>query len=546
MSFQNSFWDAYLAPVRCLESGFSVPGTARPSATELRVVALLQLFFLIVALFGLNRPFVSTHYVRQCFTFQTAQHVYHEGWSAVVLPKGSFTQLSGPDPDDMSTPLHIPAPRYTICRLEMPFIGIFGWPAAQLFPKHDAAVSRLVAVAFSIFCIGLLYRVLRYWFDPLPALLGTTIWTTAPLILHFGQVPMPDILATTGLVAAFYLALRGSLTGSSLAFLFALLAKLSVTPFGLPILVALQIARETRSAFQFVKLSLLWGLSPLLGAILLLVTGLHLPPGSWTIVGGYQPGTYGPLEFEDLTDPITYVRFLLFTFVSGCGLFGLLGLVFAAGDPTPRMNRLLKIAIDVAIMANYALERITLREPQYTLPILFWLIVAASFGFPRFIEKIRGDRRWRVASLAILLIQIGIATTDTIFLKASRVPNLAEMHAAMKLTPTDARVVVYAFVPNQAPPVWLNRNTLSFSPLANPDANRHFLQTRLEDFHKAGFNYLLVFDVNEYASIGTYRLSGDRHPRNLTNPSSPVRKFLDKRYRTLYDQNQVVLYSLNP
>ena len=174
----------------------------RPTLSEWRWVAILQALFLLMALVNLDGPFVSTHFVRQNYTFDVARHVFRDGFPSILTPKGSFSQLS--DPADAFSKLPVPTPSYTICHLEVPFYGIIGWPFATIFTGHETAVVRLVAVVFSILSIGLLYLVLRYWHDPPVALFGTILWTTAPILLHFGQVPMPDILTTTGMAAAFF------------------------------------------------------------------------------------------------------------------------------------------------------------------------------------------------------------------------------------------------------------------------------------------------------------------------------------------------------
>jgi hypothetical protein len=543
LSFIKGIFADAPASDRRPEPGFSVPGSSRPTRAEWRLIGILQAFFLVTALFGLNGPFVSTHFVRQNYTFDVAQHVFHEGWSAVITPRGSFTQLS--TPSNVFSPLPVPAPRYTICHLEVPFFGLIGWPAANVFQHDERAVVRLVAMMFTLLSIRFLYLVLRYWLDPHPALLGTAVWTTAPLILHFGQVPMPDILATTGMAAAFFFALRGRLVACSGAFLFAILAKMSILIYGLPILVALLIARDARSAGACVKLSLLWGIVPLLGLLGWLSLSLHDPPGSWGVVRGFQPGGYGPVRLTDLAKPEFYVRPLIFLFPFGCGLLGFLGLLFAAGSATPRMNPWLKASILISLATNYVMERIVCWEPQYTLPVLFWVMIAASLGFPRLLEKLRGNNRRKIAAAGIFFIQVVVVIGAAWFLKASRVPNLPDMEAAMKLIPANARVVIYSSVTSQPPPVWLNRNTLSFDPFVDPKpADFNILEKQLRNFQKAGFDYLLLLDVQERYKFEAIIARGSRYQTDFTNHSSPERHFFDQKFHEMFEGNHVVLYSL--
>lgn len=536
-----SLLNAFFAGIPGRKEGFCEPGTARPTRAEWRIVGALQAIFLAIGLFHLDGPFVSTHFVRQCFTFDVAQHVFHDGWSAVVTPKGSFTQLNGPNPDDLRTPLNIPAPRYTICHMEFPFFGVLGWSAAKVFPTHERAVVRLVAIAFSILSIRLIFLILRHWLTAESALLGTALWTFAPLVLHFGQVGMPDILATTGIAAGLYASLRARTAASSAAFLFAVLAKPSTMPYGLPILVALAVAHQCGSVPAFIRLALAWGIAPLLGVLTLVLAGIHSPPGSWVMVGGYQPGTFGPLRIADLTDPSIYPKVMLKLVPFGCGLIGLIGLAFAAFDPVAHMNRLLKLSIIATLAANYLLERIVWYEPQYSVPVVFFIIVAASFGFPALIQCLRKDRRWLAAGLAILLVHVAVAVKCTSFLKASRVPDIADIEAASKFTPPDARIVAYCSTTNQVPPVWLQRNTINFSASEHPTPeDLAFLQSRLKDFHRAGFDYLIIFDTEHHAALTSNKSS----LIDIAGPSSPTRQFLDKHYPEKYSRAHVVLYSL--
>ncbi len=92
--------------------------TRLPESTALKLVYLLQALFLLIALFGLDAPFLSVFFDRQNQTFDIADHVFDKGWSAVLAPKASF-----------SLPGYTSQP-FTIRRYEVPFHGLFGWPLA--------------------------------------------------------------------------------------------------------------------------------------------------------------------------------------------------------------------------------------------------------------------------------------------------------------------------------------------------------------------------------------------------------------------------------
>src|SRR5277367_3066102 len=115
--------------------GHNLGGMTRRQARL--VVRGLQLLFLIVIIFHLNAPFLSAHNERQNQTYDIARHVFHEGWSAILTPKTSF-----------SLPAYEARP-FTIARQEFPFHGLFGWPLVKLF-GHEYAIVRLVSAAFAL------------------------------------------------------------------------------------------------------------------------------------------------------------------------------------------------------------------------------------------------------------------------------------------------------------------------------------------------------------------------------------------------------------
>lgn len=394
-------------------------------STALKLVYLLQALFLVTALFDLDAPFLSVHFERQNQTFDIARHVFREGWSAVIAPKASF-----------SLPGYTSQP-FTICRYEVPFHGLFGWPLAAAL-GHERAVVRLISVAFALLSIYLFFSTLRHWVEPAAALAGTALWATAPLVLQLGQVPMPDILCTTGVIASFYFALKGNLPVSSGCFLFAILAKESVLPFGLPILVALLVAKECRSAGRFLILSIAWGLAPLLGLAAWISLDRFSPPTPWTILQ-----TAAERNDVGFLNPTLYVVGAACLFPFGVGVLGMLGIASAAINKAPRMNCWIKRSIVVACLVYFFFVDRKILEPQYFLPLIFWLALAASFGFAWLIERQRSSLLWRTVLGVAVCAHVVVVWMFTSDVKAARVSNLAGIESAAHLIPTGARVVMF-------------------------------------------------------------------------------------------------------
>jgi hypothetical protein len=477
-------------------------------------VHFFQLLFLVVMLFQLDAPFLSAHNERQNDTFDMARHVFHDGWRSIVMPKVSYTRPG------------FETERFTAGLGEVSFHGVIGWPLT-LLTSHERAVVRLVSTAFALISIQLLYWILRFWLPPAPSAVGAALWATAPLTLHFGQVPMPDILCTTGTLAAFWFALRGRLPASSGCFLFGILAKLSVLPFGLPILVALLVARNCRSKRNFLQLSLAWGWLPLLGPLLWMgLIHWFAPPNSRTITN----------EIMSRGDWITMVSLSFYKLVLGClfpfglGVLGFVGVLFAMRAQRPKMDQRIKWAIIGSNLYYLAAVVRKVPEPQYLLPMLAWCVIPASFGFNLLMDKLRAGAAWRIALGTVLILHVLMALAFTIDLKASRVPNFPDIERAAQLLPPDARVVVVSRFYGCSAAVWLNRNVVG---IWQPTG----MAERFTTARRRGFTHVLILDIES------------RHGLNLpdyADPASPFRRYCDQNFSPLFVAPHVVLYSMTP
>lgn len=500
---------------------------------ERRWIYVLQTVFFLVGLLHLNGPFVSCHYPRQNLTFDVAQHVFHDGWKAVLVPRASYSKVE------------LPSQPYGIYHLNFPFHGLLGWPAALLAPQYERAVVRLVSLVFALYSILLVHRVLRHWLDASASLLGTAVWAASPLLLHFGQVPMPDILATTGMMAAFVSAQRGIVVMSSVWFLFSLLAKMSVIPFGFPILVALCVARACGSWRRFLVLGAAWGTLPLLGVLGWIALGLADPPGSTVFVGWFTGRSTAVLENPWSVSCL--LGFLGTIAVFGCGLIGTLGLVAAPWTSAVGMNLWVKVATLVAVVVYYYLGRVGGLEPQYSLPPSFWGIVVASFGLSPILSKLREARAFHVWAIVVVLLHMVLLLVGALFLKMSRVPNQCDVAAAGRFLPPNARVVVWGDFKGtcDAQSVWLGRNTLSYCHDLTPARwESGWFLGELERLRPLGYSHLLVFDDEARLSFRLGKGLATGYSTDYAGLSSPFRRWCDVRFKKLFEGEHVVLYAL--
>ena len=500
------------------------------------LLRLVQVLFVVIVLFELDAPFLSAHNERQNQSFDMARHVCRDGWSSVLVPKVSFV-FEGYE-----------NLRYSPVRLEFPFHGVIAWPITAV-TGHERAVMRLISVIFSLAAIQLLYIIMRIWLPPLPSALGTAIWAMAPLVLQFGQLPLPDVLCTAGMLASFWFAMRGKLPASSGWFLFAALAKLSVIVFGLPVLVALLIARQCKSIRDFFRLSIAWGWLPLLGIVVWMAPLAHYGPPTRMSTAQIMSRR----GMAALLDPGFYRYTLGHLFPFGVGVLGFVGLVFAFVRSGPKMDRMLKWAIIIsnAVFLGYVFREIP--EPQYILPVLVWFAIGAAFGFTYLGGKLRAGLAWRTALGATALLHVLGALACTVDLKSSRIPDIADIESAAKLLPPDARVITLYRYYGAGPAVWLDRNVVAIGTMPGLEG--------CSRLRSAGFEYLIILDIEAWHDrksddgplawisrvFQAVRKKPPTNSANLasySNPEGPYRQYCDRHFTPLFTAPHVVLYSL--
>jgi len=516
-----------------------------PTTTQLRekqanwLVHLFQILFLSVLLLDLDGPFLSAHNERQNQTFDMARHVYRDGWTSVFTPKVSFSSPG------------FETQHFTAALQEVPFHGLIAWPLMRV-TSHERAVVRLISGAFALLSIQLMFWILRFWLPPMASALGAGVWATAPLVLHFGQAPMPDILCSAGMLAAFWFALRGKLSASSASFLFAILAKVSVIVFGLPVLTALLVASHCQSRRDGLRLASLWGWAPLSGLILWeFLLYWFAPPSSMTVIGilAGRGGWSGLVS-------LWFYKFLLGCALPfGMGVLGFIGLIFAAREKRS-MNPAVKwtIVISNLFYLLFVIRKVT--EPQYILPPLAWCVMASAFGFNFLMDQLRVSALWRAALGLALLLHVIVALLFTVDLKTCRVPSYPDIERAAKLLPADARVLVLYLHYGASPAVWLDRNVLAVS-----DELPSGFPSKCAQAYRAGFTHFLILDIESWhaprGNDGVFAMwtrltqallrkppeAGQNNSGNAS-PGSPFHRYSDLVFSRVYDSPHVVLYSM--
>jgi hypothetical protein len=254
-----------------------------------------------------------------------------------------------------------------------------------------------------------------------------------------------------------------------------------------------------------------------------------------------------------MIDPKFWINIAACLIPYGAGVLGVLGI--AAGLRTAsRMDTGLKWAIVTSNAFYLILVLRQIGEPQYFLPPLAWLIIAASPGLETLFAKLRSGFGWRARLLAAIGMHLVVAAAFAGDLLASRVPDFADIGRAAQLLPPGARVVVAYRFYGAGPAIWLGRNVYAVADLAT-------LMTMLPKLKEAGFTHICVLDIesrhNDKAAgvLGSFgnqlrRIFG-RAPglaieaeRNYASPSSVIRKYLDRQFPVIFEGPHVRLYSI--
>jgi hypothetical protein len=408
-----------------------------------------------------DAPFLSASHERQNQTAELARDFALGGANAWLRPAAPFSHAQDP------------ARARTVIRFEFPFIGLLGWPFYRAFGTH-AWIERLVVGLLAAASVLLLHRLALRLSTPTGALAAALIWTASPLVLHYGAVPMPDIVAVTGLLAALRLALDGRNLASAMAQAAALLAKPTVLPFCLPPFL-LQRSWPRRLA---------WAAAALLPLIAWNALASGDPPGSLSLL---RTGATAPNGFPgDLFQFTFYWRSLAYLVVFGLGPAGaalvLLGLPSAWRAAWFR-------GFVASSMASYILApRFMWREPQYSLPVLAGLCLVAGMGTTPGQAWVRRSVPRRLAGGVALVLQLVTSTILVVDLKASRVPNFEDFAIAARILPPRARVLLVSPSYGASPAAWLGRNVLPMPPSDDPP------EARLARLAGLGFSHLLFFE----------------------------------------------------
>ena len=364
-------------------------------------------------------------------------------------------------------------------------------------------------------------------------------------------VSLATWLALPVVLAAFWFALINNLPASSGCFLFAVLAKISVIFFGLPVLAALLVARSCKTIPECLRVTFCWGAIPLVGLIGWVSLEFFDPNTPWTIAK--QISERGGAHVLFTAKFYAFIGAILVPY--GLGPIGILGCaMIVVKKCTSQIKPSIKWTLLVSNFLYLIIMVSKIAEPQYLLPSLAWLTLAAAFGINHLVQKPNHGIHWRVGIASLVCLQVLTAFIFTIDLKASRVPDFQSIEKAAGSIPSGARVLVaYPFY-GAAATVWLNHNVLAIN-------NTGVFETDLSRLEKIGFSHIVLMDVKTRTKSGpkesllkmlvsichlSRQPATGRDPwlSGYTLPTSPFCQYCDPRFTRIFSSDFIIVYAL--
>lgn len=420
----------------------------------------------------MNRPLTDASYERQVQTSGMSRSVLQEGWSAIWTPKVNFANHKYPSAEP------------TVIRYEFPFHALLSWPLHKVFGEQPW-VGRLVSIFFSILCLYFLWQLTLQFFPNQNYQQRFAFWllSSTPIFLYYGQAPMPDVISLAGLLMSIAFAHKKQILYSAMAFAFALLAKPSALPFALP--VVLLFYRQDK---EYLKQFVLWNVISVLPLLLWSAGALKDPLGSWNLLQAMTDADHKGFP-HDLMDSQFYFKVAAYLCFFGVGVFSFLAIPSLQSILSNGSSKaLFYIGAVISCLFVYIMNcRYMWREPQYTLPVLFFVVLFLTEGSSFLLKRKHIINKLGLALLVVVhTYMVFYALRD---LRSDRVPHLKEIAELQNVLPVDAKVLQVSPSFGAAPSFYLKRRTLLF--VRNPGQS---IAENLDAYRALGYTHLLFMD----------------------------------------------------
>lgn len=512
-----------------------------PKKREILVILLAFIFVLSIYLIGIRQSSKSTAHERQNQTLEISRQIYENGLLSFWQPKANFANIYAPQ--------YPPSQSYTVIRFEFPFHGVLGYLFSKIFGFHGW-IYTTISLLFSLITIVFSLLFFRLFNGFYASSFGLLLLVLSPLFLHFGQVAMPDIVALTGLVTSLYFAgytanrastiandrwtWIGFLTSAILFAVICVLGKPNLIPYGLPVaLLAIKSFRQRKT--KFIAFCLYWLIAVMALALWNLLIYLD-PPGSWNILKA--SAAQAPL-LNLLLSPSFYIKTISWATLFGLGIPGIVFLFPAI--PVVFRERRYRLWVPSALFSIgfvYLSQRTyMIREPQYTLIVLFWLIFIAVIGINELTikgSKILSSKIF----LVVFMIHLLMVTWGTLYLKADKLPNSGSLVSIGNLIPLQAKIVQISPSYGATPTYFLNRQTALFM------SNDKEPILELKDYQALGYNYLMFFDYSLSANSFSDIVQQKRITVVAKSLAPQIYNYAQKHFDKVFELDGVTLFKM--
>jgi hypothetical protein len=178
-----------------------------------------------------------------------------------------------------------------------------------------------------------------------------------------------------------------------------------------------------------------------------------------------------------------------------------------------------------------------IREPQYTLIVLFWLIFLAVIGINELTikgSKILSSKIF----LIIFIIHLLMITWGTLYLKADKLPNSGSLVSIGNLIPLQAKIVQISPSYGATPTYFLNRKTALFM------SNDKEPILELKDYQALGYNYLMFFDYSLSANSFSDIVEQKRITVVAKSLDTQLYNYAQKHFDKVFELDGVTLFKM--
>lgn len=146
------------------------------------LLALILGLSLVLRLYKVDNPIADWHSWRQADTAAVARSFYKEGFNPFIPRYDDMT----PNSEELQVNLH----RYRF--VEFPIYNTVVYVSYLLNGGVNDQIAREVSIAFAVGSVGMLFLVVRRYFDKWTALASSGMFAALPYAVYYGRTTLPE------------------------------------------------------------------------------------------------------------------------------------------------------------------------------------------------------------------------------------------------------------------------------------------------------------------------------------------------------------------